>query len=291
MILSMTGFGRAKGNYKDASINVEIKSLNGKMFDLRSRIPVNLKSKEVELRNIVIEHAHRGKFDLTVTVEGGEGEGEYMLNRKAFAYYLKEIKELSAEHDLATGELFQTILRIPNVISTTTSEADQEEWDAIRSVIFDALEQLQQFRITEGKTLFDDLQHRVNTIQSLLVDVTPHEDARIETLKERFRKNLKDFFTSEQVDRNRFEQELVYYTEKLDINEEKVRLDQHCTYFLEILKSDTIEVGKKLGFIAQEMGREINTLGAKAQEKNIQRIVVSMKDELEKIKEQLANVV
>lgn len=292
MVLSMTGFGRAKATYQDKNITVELKALNGKISDVRCRIPANYKDKEIELRNMVLQKALRGKIDFLLTIGGVDGDGEYTINKQAFLHYFKEIKDLQKETGIQDeGDITQSILRIPNVITTPTDEVPEEEWKVVVKTIESALNNLHDFRTDEGKILHDDLALRNQNIKNLQSQIAEYEEARIQSLRDRFSKNLKEFFSSEQIDRNRYEQEIIYYIEKLDIHEEKVRLEQHCIYFEDILKNESPEVGKKLGFIAQEMGREINTLGAKAQDKNIQRIVVNMKDELEKIKEQLANVI
>lgn len=291
MILSMTGFGQATGEYLDKRIRVEVKSLNGKTSDIRCRVPSSYKEKEISLRKYVIDNAYRGKFDFILTVESEKGDDEYGLNKALFRKYYKELKELQQELGFDGGDMLQSILRIPNVVGSATEELEADEWEVVLQTTQEAIAALNNFRAEEGTAAERDLREASQNISSLLSEVEQYEDGRIETLKERFRKNLEEFNQDEKVDRNRFEQEIIYYIEKLDVNEEKVRLEQHCKYFDEVMNSDAVEVGKKLGFIAQEMGREINTLGAKANEKNIQMIVVSMKDSLEKIKEQVANIV
>ena len=291
MVLSMTGYGQASREFKDKTIRVEIKSLNGKTSDIRCKVPGTYKEKEIQLRKLVLEKAYRGKFDFSLTIESAKGDDEYGLNKLLFKKYYKEITELQNELGISEGDIVQTILRIPNVVGSLNEEVDEEEWAEVIVTCKDALEALNNFRATEGTAAEKDLRDAASNIASLLKDVEQYEGGRIETLKDRFRRNLEEFNQDEQVDRNRFEQEIIYYIEKLDINEEKVRLTQHCKYFDEVMDSNAMEIGKKLGFIAQEMGREINTLGAKANEKNIQQIVVSMKDSLEKIKEQVANIV
>lgn len=291
MVLSMTGYGQASREFKDKTIRVEIKSLNGKTSDIRCKVPGSYKEKEIQLRKLVLEKAYRGKFDFSLTIESEKGDDEYGLNKLLFKKYYQEITELQEELGIDKGDIVQTILRIPNVVGAINEEIDEEEWAEVLVTCKEALKALNGFRATEGTAAENDLREAANKIGSLLKDVEQYEDGRIETLKDRFRRNLEEFNQDEQVDRNRFEQEIIYYIEKLDINEEKVRLAQHCKYFDEVINSGTNVIGKKLGFIAQEMGREINTLGAKANEKNIQKIVVSMKDALEKIKEQVANIV
>ena len=291
MILSMTGYGQASREFKDKTVRVEIKSLNGKTSDIRCKVPGSYKEKEIQLRKLVLEKAFRGKFDFSLTIESEKGDDEYGLNKPLFKKYYREIIELQNELGIQTGDIVQAILRIPNVVGSINEELDEEEWEVVLATCEDALSALTNFRAEEGTAAEKDLVQASAKIAQLLKDVEQYESGRIETLKERFRRNLEEFNQDEQVDRNRFEQEIIYYIEKLDINEEKVRLAQHCKYFDEVMNGDSMQVGKKLGFIAQEMGREINTLGAKANQKNIQQIVVSMKDSLEKIKEQVANIV
>lgn len=291
MVLSMTGYGQASFQFKDKKIQVEIKSLNGKTSDIRCKVPGSYKEKEIQLRKNLIDKAFRGKFDYTLTIESDKGDDEYGLNKSLFRKYYRELMELKEELNIESGDIIQSILRIPNVVGSISEDVDEEEWKVVLQTSDAAIKALNNFRAEEGKAAEKDLKDAAGIISDLLIKVEPFEGGRIETLKERFRKNLEDFQTDEKVDRNRFEQEIIYYLEKLDINEEKVRLAQHCKYFDEVLNSGNPAIGKKLGFIAQEMGREINTLGAKANEKNIQQMVVSMKDALEKIKEQIANIV
>ena len=287
----MTGYGQASNQFKDKTIQVEIKSLNGKTSDIRCKVPGSYKEKEIQLRKNLIDKAYRGKFDFSLTIESDKGDDEYGLNKSLFRKYYKELTELKEELGIDRGDIVQAILRIPNVVGAINEEIDEDEWKIVKQTTEDAIKALNNFRAEEGKAAEKDMKEAAKSISDLMGKIEPFEMGRIETLKERFRKNLEDFQTDEKVDRNRFEQEMIYYLEKLDINEEKVRLTQHCKYFNEVLDSGNPEVGKKLGFIAQEMGREINTLGAKANEKNIQQMVVSMKDALEKIKEQVANIV
>jgi len=275
MVLSMTGYGQSSKAFKDKTIRVEIKSLNGKTSDIRCKVPGSYKEKEIQLRKYLLEKAYRGKFDFSLTIESEKGDDEYGLNKALFKKYYHEISGLQDELGIPQGDIVQTILRIPNVVGSINDELDEEEWKAVMDTTTEAISALNNFRAEEGTAAEKDLREASTRIATLLEEVVPFEGGRIE----------------KKADRNRFEQEIIYYIEKLDINEEKVRLAQHCKYFDEVLNSDKAVVGKKLGFIAQEMGREINTLGAKANEKNIQQIVVSMKDALEKIKEQVANIV
>ncbi len=291
MILSMTGYGKSKAQFQDKNIGVEIKSLNGKSSDIRMRLPNNIKEKEILLRKQIIKSAIRGKFDFTLKIGTELGGEEYSLNKDLFKKYAKEILLLQSELGSVNGDILQAVMRIPNVVGSIEGELDEEEWKVIQKVTAEALEMLHHFRLQEGDVMRLDLQDRINVISQKLKEVEPMEESRIKSLKDRMHKNLGQFMNEENVDKNRFEQEVLFYLEKLDITEEKVRLAQHCEYFLNTLNNKNIEKGKKLGFISQEIGREINTLGAKAQQSDIQQIVVSMKDELEKIKEQLANII
>lgn len=286
----MTGFGKASGTYKDKKISLELKSLNGKTTDIRFKLSHNLREKEVFLRNLIIDHAKRGKLECSLSIQAGESE-QVQLNKGLFKAYIREIQSVENEMGIQSTDLSSALLRIPNVILADENEMPEEEWNAIKAIAIEALNNLQNFRAVEGKAMEEDLSTRVSNISDALNKVLDYEEDRVTRLREKLKRNLEDFMGKENVDKNRYEQEVIYYMEKLDINEEKVRLAQHCTYFQEQLQSDQDSHGRKMSFIAQEMGREINTLGAKAQHSEIQKLVVTMKDELEKIKEQLANIV
>lgn len=286
----MTGYGRAVGNYGDKVISVEVRALNAKITDLKLRFLGDYKEKELELRRIVIEHAERGKLDLLIEVQSADGSAAVSLNEALFRGYYREIKRLAEELQLSHADILPALLRIPNVINSSSTEMDDEEFDALCGVVRQALDNLREYRLQEGKALGADLRLRVENILTLLQELQPYEQERFTRMRERLRNNMEEVFGKENLDANRFEQEILYYLEKMDLTEEKVRLDQHCRYFLEQLEDPKRSAGRSLNFISQEMGREINTLGAKAYDANIQKIVVQMKDELEKIKEQLANV-
>jgi uncharacterized protein (TIGR00255 family) len=290
MLLSMTGFGKAEGEYQNKTIKADIKSLNGKTSDIRVKAPNNYRSKEIFIRNAAMEKALRGKLDINIIVSSDD-EGEYGLNLNLFKKYHRELISLQSELDYESNDLFSAILRIPNVVNMEEKEIDEEEWNAVCETMDRAFNELNDFRRREGKAMEKDLTENIQIIQDRLIAIQPFENNRIEKLKTRLQKNLQEFLGSDKVDHNRFEQEVLFYIEKLDINEEKVRLSQHCKYFLEVVHSKEISVGKKLTFISQEIGREINTLGSKAQDSDIQQLVVQMKEALEQIKEQLANVV
>ncbi len=292
MILSMTGYGKGEARSGHRNITIELKSLNGKTTDIKIRLPQRYREKEMDIRKMVKKHAERGKLELFIDVTVPEGGNEYVLNEGLFRSYYKKLAAL--EFDLGAAgqsDLVSGILRIPGVVDVPKDDITDEEWEALRGAVKSALDQLYGFRQNEGAAMKKDLEQRVNSISSLLEKTAPFEKDRIEKVRQRIRQNMEDFVGRENVDENRFEQEIIFYLEKLDVNEEKVRLKQHCKYFLEQLSKEEVQKGRTLAFISQEMGREINTLGSKAYSSEIQRLVVKMKDELEKIKEQAANIV
>lgn len=286
----MTGFGRAKGERFGKSISIEVKTLNGKQSDLRLKCPAYIRSKEMTLRKLIMDDALRGKVDMSISITSNDGDTDYTLNTHLIDSYYKQLAAIADRHQLTGQDYLQTIIRIPNVIQANDDDISEEEWTYLQSLLREALNELRSFRAAEGVSLKEDLIGRTERIASLLHDVAGHEEQRNVYVKERLAKHLEDIVVPEKIDNNRMEQELIYYLEKLDIHEEKIRLKQHCDYFTEVINSSDIDVGKKLSFISQEMGREINTLGSKAQYSPMQQIVVEMKVELDQIKEQLANV-
>jgi uncharacterized protein (TIGR00255 family) len=289
MLLSMTGYGRVSRNYQDKTIIVEIRSLNSKFTDLRLKAPQHYKEKEPEIRRVLTERLERGKIDFTLEITSSTGEDGFALNVPLFKRYVQELRQLSAELKVETSDLLQAVLRLPNVVATANDEIEEEEWEHVYAAIEQCIKQFEQFRASEGMVLQDELKNRVLLIQENLEKVSPLEEERVVRMRQRLYQNLEESLGKEKIDENRFEQEIIHYLEKLDITEEKVRLAQHCKYFVEELESKGTQKGRKLSFISQEIGREINTLGAKAYSSEIQRLVVVMKDELEKIKEQVAN--
>lgn len=285
----MTGYGRVSRNYQDKTIIVEIRSLNSKFTDLRLKAPQHYKEKEPEIRRILTERLERGKIDFTLEINSANGEDGFALNVPLFKRYVAELQKLGVELKVETGDLFQAVLRLPNVVATANDEIEEKEWENVYAAIEEAIRQFESFRASEGKVLEEELQSRVVMIQDNLEKVSPLEGERVVRMRQRLYQNLEEGLGKEKIDENRFEQEIIHYLEKLDITEEKVRLAQHCKYFLEELNNKGTQKGRKLSFISQEIGREINTLGAKAYSSEIQRLVVVMKDELEKIKEQVAN--
>lgn len=291
MLLSMTGYGRASNRFQDRTITVEVRSLNSKFTDLRMKLPQSYKEKEQDLRKMVTSAAERGKIDLAVDVKSESGDGEFALNQPLFKKYYRELSDLKSELTMPEGDLLQAILRLPNVVANADDDLSEAEWTVLKSTTLEALEQFTNFRKEEGAAMEIDCRLRVNNIMADLETLDPFEANRVTTIRTRMLKNMEEYVGKDNIDANRFEQEILYYLEKIDVTEEKVRLAQHCKFFLEELDKNTTQKGRKLSFIGQEMGREINTLGSKANSSDIQRIVVRMKDELEKIKELVANSV
>ncbi len=290
MIKSMTGFGRSTLDLPEKNISVEVRSLNSKQFDASLRLPQLYREKEGELRLLLTTEMERGKIELNINIEKNGDTGNYQFNRVLAKQYFEEMKALSAELDIAFNEdVISTITRMPDVLKAAQPELSDEEWAQVLATVKKAISNLNDFREAEGRELEQDLIARTSIIEKLLEDIAPLEEYRIRRLRERLQKQLEESFAEGVVDKNRFEQEIIYYLEKLDITEEKVRLGKHCRYFVETLAEPGAN-GKKLGFISQEMGREINTLGSKANDADIQKLVILMKDELEKIKEQLFNI-
>ena len=287
----MTGYGRVSHTYGEKTINVEIRSLNSKFTDIRIKLPQNYREKESDVRRIVTERVDRGKVDLNIDVSSHQGDDEYGLNEPLFRKYHRELSKLSAELGIPSGDMLQAILRLPNVVASAAGTVSAEEWKALMGALNAAIDNFEKFRSAEGGAMEDDMRLRVNNILEFLGQLNPYEEERIARMRQRMHQNLEEYLGKDKIDENRFEQEILFYLEKIDITEEKVRLEQHCKYYLEELDKKKVSKGRKLSFISQEMGREINTMGAKAYSSEIQRLVVGMKDELEKIKEQVANSV
>lgn len=290
MLLSMTGYGRAHSSFGDKTLTAEVRTLNAKITDVKLRLPGDYREKEIELRKMITEHAERGKIDVLLEVQNADGAANVSLNESLFRGYHRALSKLTNELNIPDGDMLTALLRIPNVVNAPAGEMDENEWKMMCKTIMQALEYLKTFRQQEGKVLEADLRQRLQTILSLLAQVTPFEQERFVRMRDRIRNNMEEGIGKENLDSNRFEQEILFYLEKMDMSEEKMRLEQHCKYFLEQMDAQHDSLGRTLNFISQEIGREINTLGAKAYDADIQRIVVQMKDELEKIKEQIANV-
>ncbi len=291
MLLSMTSYGRSTAALTTKSIAIEIKTLNSKFVDLRLRVPPIFQEKEMVLRKILHDKVLRGKIEATFTFENQEGGENYSINGSIFRQYHLQLTSLQQELNIPDGDLLSSIMRLPEVVSTSEESISDEDWKTIQSTLDAALDKLIAHRAEEGAAIEADLQIHINSILELLDLVTPYENERVEKVRQRMSSSLDEYLSRDNVDENRFEQEVLFYLEKIDITEEKVRLKQHCNYFLQIMGNKEVMKGRKLNFISQEIGREINTLGAKAYSSDIQKLVVRMKDDLEKIKEQLANVV
>lgn len=288
MIRSMTGFGRAEGVVKDRKVNVEVRSLNSKQLDMLVKVPGALKEHEAEVRQLVGEQVVRGKAEVFIGSDALHAAKRTSFDVDLVRAYHEELRAIrDAVAPDASTDLFAHVLRLPDVANTSTDRFTEEEWVGTRLLIQSAVKTYDAFRIAEGQRLEGELTGRVHRIEALLKDVEAADKGRAERTRERLLAKLAEL--QGKVDQDRFEQELIFYLEKMDITEEKVRLRSHCTYFIETMDQDEAQ-GRKLGFIAQEMGREINTLGSKANDASIQQVVVMMKDELEKVKEQVLNV-
>ncbi|MBO5678380.1 MAG: YicC family protein [Alistipes sp.] len=285
----MTGFGKGEAVVGDKKFRVELRSLNSKQLDLSIKIPSKYRAAEAEVRSIVTRELQRGKVDCFVSFEAAVAETSAHINREAFKAYAEELRQVSAEGGLTISDdaLLRSVLRMPDVVTNEEREVSDDELKAILEAATIAAEELNKFRVQEGAILIADLLKRIDLIEKYRHEVEPYEGARVDVIKTRIRENIEKLQL--EVDNNRLEQEMIFYIEKLDITEEKVRLDNHCNYFREVAREEEAP-GRKLGFIAQELGREINTMGSKSNEANMQRLVVKMKDELEKIKEQVLNI-
>lgn len=290
MIKSMTGFGKSAFEINNKKVTVEIKSLNSKQSDISTRIPPLYREKELEIRRELSDRLVRGKIDFTVYVENLGESGSAVINSGVVKGYFADLSKISHELQLPVNErLLQIIMRLPDTVKVNYETLEEEEWQLLHTHISTAIDAVEQFRLQEGKAMAADLLSNLKAVEQLLKEIEPFEQQRIETTKNRLNENLESLRINGNTDPNRFEQELIFYLERLDFNEEKVRLANHCRYFTETM-NETESNGRKLSFIAQEIGREINTIGSKANESNIQRIVVQMKDALERIKEQVLNV-
>lgn len=290
MLKSMTGFGKAVFENEKRKISIEIKSVNSKSIDIQLKIPQYFKEKDIELRFLISSLLQRGKVECFIDFEDKELPVKTIVNQIVVQDYYNQFKEMSKKlgHEFEQIQIFELIMKMPDVMKVSDKQLSEEEWKELKNTISEALEEINNFRLQEGKALESDLLDRINMIEMKLAQIQPYEKERINAVKTKTLASFEELKSIE-IDKNRFEQELIYYLEKFDITEEKIRLANHCRYFIETVKKETAS-GKKLVFISQEIGREINTLGSKANNYHIQRIVVEMKDELEKIKEQLMNV-
>lgn len=288
MIKSMTGFGKASHNAGNKTISVEVRSLNNKSADINLKIPSSLRNHENEFRNEISKTLERGKIDLNVSIENKNSGSSHEINLEIAREYHRQIKSMCIELRLPQKNLMREILRMPELFKGNKLDADEHDLKHIKKCIHDALAELNHFRAEEGKALQKDLNERIKKINSSLNEISKLDESRIDSIKSKLKKNISEIIGKEKIDNNRLEQELIFYVEKLDINEEKVRLKTHLDYFSQTMKENSS--GRKLNFISQEIGREINTIGSKANNAQIQKLVVEMKDELEKIKEQTNNV-
>jgi uncharacterized protein (TIGR00255 family) len=286
----MTGYGRVVKDIPGKKITVEIKTLNSKQFDLNVRVPSYYREKELEVRNKLAQNLYRGKIDFSMYVELIEEQNNTSINEAIYKGYYKQLEQVyKSMGKPMPPEATIDILRLPDVLIAEHAELDENEWAKIDAIITEAINNCNQYRLQEGEAMYNDLKSRIENIEQLRKEIEPIEKQRIKRIKERIRSKLDEFIDTDKVDENRFEQELIHFLDKLDVNEEMVRLSNHCEYFLQTLNEEGAN-GKKLGFISQEIGREINTLGSKANEAEMQKLVVRMKDQLEKIKEQALNI-
>lgn len=288
MIQSMTGYGKAELNLTNANITIEVRSLNSKQIDANVKMSSIYRDKEIRLRKLLSEKLQRGKIELSIWRESSESNAKYSLNTELIKEYFSQIEGVTSELNLNSKDIMSSLLKMPEVLVKGEEKANDNEWDEIAKGIDIAIDNILQFRMEEGKKLEEDITTRITTLSRLLTEILPFGKGRIEKVKKSLADKLAEIDTKN-INENRFEQELIYYLEKQDITEEQVRLDVHLSYFLETMKTDSPN-GKKLGFIGQEIGREINTIGSKSSDAEMQKIVVQMKDELEKIKEQLLNI-
>ena len=292
MIKSMTGYGKAESATQNKKISVEIRSLNSKQLDLSIKLPAIYRPFEYEIRNKIAQTVKRGKVDVYINTETTVDEGSVKINGELFKIHYNALKAICADNNISSSAeidatLIQSVMRLPEVVATDSNDISEDEQKALMEAVTAATAQHDAFRTQEGAILIADLLHRVDKIEALKEAVTPFEKARVEAIRTKIHEAIEQLKV--EVDNNRLEQEMIFYIEKLDVTEEKVRLTNHCKYFREVAAGEEAP-GRKLGFIAQEMGREINTLGSKSNDSQMQRLVVQMKDELEKIKEQVLNL-
>ena len=284
----MTGFGKMVKEFDDKTITVEMRSLNSKQMDLSLRLPSAYKNKEIELRSMFTKELERGKIDVSIYIDYQKKEPEIEIDQNLALSYSEKLKNLSVRIEADSSNLLELILKMPDVVKNQRKEVDEKEWEQIMETIHFCLEELNNFRIKEGNVLLEDLKIRLENILENLKKIEHLDALRKDHIKNRIKKNLKEIISEISIDQNRFEQEIIYYLERLDITEEKVRLKAHCDHFLNTVREPSS--GRKINFISQEIGREINTIGSKANDSEIQKLVVEMKDELEKIKEQSMNM-
>jgi len=286
----MTGFGKAIAEYKEKKLCIEIRTLNSKQLDLNLRTNHLYKDKESEIRSVISKELERGKIDVAIYFENNEDTSNHKINKKLLLKYYKELKSISAEaKNESSSDMFALAMRMPDVLTSGEDELTEKEWKIFLTTLNNTLKQVNVFRLHEGEILGSDIKKRINIILQLLKKIEPFEKKRLDIIRKKIKNNLEELIGNDKADKNRFEEELIYYLEKIDITEEKTRLKKHCDYFIDTMKQAEAN-GRKLGFITQEIGREINTIGSKANDADMQQFVVQMKDELEKVKEQLLNI-
>lgn len=290
MLYSMTGYGRAEQTINDKNFLVEVRSLNGKQYDIRLTVPPLLKPFEFDIRNTLNEGLLRGSIECIITLKQNGSSKAVTINTELLKSYYEPLNRVAGELNIATENILSTLLKLPDVITPSTEILAEQEWDAFKKVLQQAIDLLNTHRKDEGKSMEEDLRERINNIESQQASIAQLEPKRREKIKEGLKRVLEENIGKENYDPNRLEQELIFYIEKIDISEEQVRLKNHCDYFRTILEEKEISKGKKLSFILQEIGREINTTGSKAYDAEIQKSVILMKDELEKAKEQVLNI-
>jgi uncharacterized protein (TIGR00255 family) len=290
MLYSMTGFGRAEGTINHRQVVVEMKALNGKQFDLNTKLPPILRAWELDIRNMLSGLLVRGTIDLTITVKQEGASKPMTVNTELAVFYYNAMKQIAQQTGAPEENVLSTIMRMPEVVAPDQDMLPDEEWEQVKGIIVKAAEDLTAHRQHEGEALLRDISQRIQNIENLHEKVLPLEPERIERVRTRINQWLEDMAGKDKIDPNRFEQEMIYYLERMDFSEEKIRLRQHCEYFKNTVNENDAAIGRKLNFILQEIGREINTLGSKANHAEIQQIVINMKDELEKAKEQILNI-
>lgn len=290
MLYSMTGFGRAEATIHGRQVVVEIKSLNGKQFDAATKLPPILRSYELDIRNLLNSLLMRGTLDVTISVKQEGASKPMTVNTGLAAFYYSSMKQIAEQLGLQQEQILPTLMRMPEVVAPEQDLLSEAEWLEIKVVLESAAGDLMEHRKNEGEALYKDLNKRIQNIEGLLEQIIPMEAQRTEKVRNRVQQSMNEMVGKENYDKNRFEQEMIYYIERMDFSEEKTRLKQHCIYFHETIAKEGISKGKVLGFILQEIGREINTLGSKANDAAIQQLVIHMKDELEKAKEQVLNI-
>ncbi len=290
MLYSMTGFGRAEAMVNGRQVVVEVKALNGKQFDVTTKLPPILRSYELDIRNMLSSLLLRGTVDLTISVKQEGASKPMVINTDLALFYYQGMKQIADQTGLPQENIISTLMRMPEVVVPDQDVLPEEDWLQVKQVIQAAAKQLMAHRRHEGAALLKDIILRINNIEVLHEKVAPLEAARMERVRARLNQGLEDVAGKDNVDPNRFEQEMIYYLERMDFSEEKIRLKQHCDYFNDTINDNDAAIGRKLNFILQEIGREINTLGSKANHAVIQQIVINMKDELEKAKEQILNI-